>query len=64
MMRPSAAAVRARNLAKTHCPYGHPYSGENLYTAPNGYRQCRTCRRRNQKNFYRRGMGSDEMVSR
>ena len=33
------------NKVKTHCPYGHPYSGENLYIAPNGGRQCRTCRR-------------------
>lgn len=29
--------------AKTHCPQGHPYSGENLYTSPNGRRECRTC---------------------
>lgn len=35
---------RARNLAKTHCPKGHPYSGENLYITPIGQRHCRTCR--------------------
>jgi hypothetical protein len=30
---------------KTHCPYGHPYSGDNLIIARTGYRECRTCRR-------------------
>jgi hypothetical protein len=33
------------NLVKTHCPRGHPYSGENLYIRPNGDRNCRTCNR-------------------
>jgi len=28
---------------KTHCPAGHPYSGNNLYLEPNGGRKCRTC---------------------
>lgn len=33
-------------LAKTHCPSGHPLSGENLYQNPNNRkRACRTCRR-------------------
>lgn len=27
---------------KTHCPYGHPYSGDNLMVA-DGRRRCRTC---------------------
>lgn len=38
------------NKIKTHCPKGHPYSGDNLYIscvgrkgAPNGSRICRTC---------------------
>lgn len=30
---------------KTHCPQGHPYSGENLYTKPEGSRVCRICTR-------------------
>lgn len=30
--------------AKTHCPQGHPYSGDNLYVDPQGKRQCRRCR--------------------
>lgn len=35
---------QAANLAKTHCPQGHPYAGANLYVMPNGGRACRTCR--------------------
>lgn len=37
---------RGRNpqVNKTHCKHGHPLSGENLYTAPDGERGCRTCR--------------------
>lgn len=35
----------AKNLAKTHCPLGHPYNGVNLYVAPSGERQCNECRR-------------------
>lgn len=31
-----------RNTSKTHCPQGHPYSGENLYIYKT-WRQCRTC---------------------
>lgn len=38
------AGFVATNSAKTHCPVGHPYSGENLYTY-RGARACRTCRR-------------------
>lgn len=32
--------------SKTHCPYGHPYSGENLTIRPDGSRNCRACSRR------------------
>lgn len=31
--------------SKAKCPQGHDYSVENTYTAPNGWRQCRICRR-------------------
>ncbi len=34
-----------RQRAKTHCPRGHPYSGENLYVDATGRRHCRECRR-------------------
>ena len=29
--------------AKTHCPEGHPYSGDNLQINSKGRRTCRTC---------------------
>ena len=35
---------------KTHCPYGHPYSGENLVKMNNG-RGCLTCNRIRRKEF-------------
>lgn len=34
---------------RTHCPHGHPYSGDNLYVDPRGHRQCRTCARRRRR---------------
>lgn len=37
---PSALAAK-----KTHCPQGHPYSGDNLVFASNGGRVCLICRR-------------------
>lgn len=44
----SSAARQAggrANAAKTHCPKGHPYSGENLFLTSNGGRACRICQR-------------------
>jgi len=38
-----ATALLAR---KTHCKYGHPLSGENLYLNKLGQRNCRRCRKR------------------
>ncbi len=35
--------ARERQLSKTHCPHGHPYSGKNLILRKNGKRQCREC---------------------
>lgn len=41
---PRAIAIAAiKNKAKTHCPKGHAYSGENLYINPRGARVCRKC---------------------
>jgi hypothetical protein len=34
----------AKNRAKTHCPYGHPYDATNTYVSKGGRRHCRTCR--------------------
>lgn len=39
--------VSARNARKTHCPYGHPYSGENLLVSPGGSRKCKICQNKN-----------------
>lgn len=45
----SPAGILARvgrlNLAKTHCPQGHPYAGDNLFIHKRGARSCRTCMR-------------------
>lgn len=37
--------IAARNAKKTHCPRGHPFSGENLFITVTGSRWCRTCMR-------------------
>lgn len=37
------------NGQKTHCPQGHPYSGDNLYVKPDGRRVCRTCKNDQQR---------------
>ena len=42
----------ARNAEKTHCPHGHPYSGENTYRKPSMHgatRECRTCHRERER---------------
>ena len=37
--------IPAAHLRKTHCPQGHPYSGDNLILVRNGTaRRCRTCK--------------------
>jgi hypothetical protein len=46
---PSQQAANRRpmkrgNIAKTHCPSGHPYSGDNLRSTKHG-RKCRECDR-------------------
>lgn len=33
------------NKAKTTCPKGHPYAGDNLWVDKNGWRFCKTCNR-------------------
>lgn len=35
----------AWNVAKTHCPQGHPYAGDNLRIKRSGARVCRSCDR-------------------
>ena len=50
--------LRVAALAKTHCPKGHPYSGGNLYVAPDGHRDCITCQRARVRNWYHRNKGN------
>ncbi len=35
----------AQNARKRSCIHGHPLSGRNLYVNPNGFRECRECKR-------------------
>lgn len=34
----------ALQLARTHCPQGHPYDTNNTYITPTGARACKICR--------------------
>lgn len=34
---------RMQVRVRTHCPQGHPYSGDNLYVSSKGYKFCRAC---------------------
>lgn len=36
------------------CPNGHQYTPDNTYTAPDGHRRCRTCKRANERRNYRK----------
>lgn len=38
-------AFRAKALALTQCPDGHPYDAGNTYRRPDGARGCRACNR-------------------
>jgi hypothetical protein len=33
------------HAARTHCKWGHPFSGDNLRLTPRGHRRCVTCER-------------------
>ncbi|MFY1862077.1 HNH endonuclease signature motif containing protein [Achromobacter xylosoxidans] len=43
--------IIAANAAKTHCPHGHPYAGDNLKINVNGQRVCVTCSRISDKKY-------------
>lgn len=47
----------ATNLMTSHCPRGHPYSGENLRVNSRGARECRTCRNEEMRLYYQRRKG-------
>lgn len=49
-------AIAARlKKAKTVCPQGHPYSGDNLYITPTGERSCKECNREAKRRYRKRG---------
>lgn len=41
----TVSPLAKRNAAKTHCPAGHEYTGDNLRVTARGYRVCRACHR-------------------
>ena len=43
-----------RHGTETHCPQGHPYSGDNLIITSNGGRACRECKRDWSREYMRR----------
>ena len=49
---------KKRLAKKTQCPKGHPYSEENTYTRPNGWRECRLCIYLRNKEIRLRGKGN------
>lgn len=51
---PLTKASRKRGPYKTHCKYGHPRSGDNLYISPKGQRACRACVLRHVKAHFAR----------
>lgn len=44
MIRQGRCNAGKYQRAKTHCPSGHPYEGDNLVISKEGYRRCRECR--------------------
>lgn len=59
-LEPVTAAENTRRGGRsliTHCPKGHPYSGENLMSHPDGSRRCRECNRLRCKANYHRNKG-------
>jgi hypothetical protein len=49
-------SAKGRNhfRAQTHCPQNHAYSPENTYVTSQGFRQCKACRRSNDRAYYAR----------
>lgn len=48
----------ALNMKKTHCPKGHPYSGENLIIRKKNWRDCRICKNARWVAMHRRKMAN------
>lgn len=43
----NSESLTAKNAVKTHCKNGHEFTPENTYINPRPYRECLTCRRKN-----------------
>lgn len=43
---------------KTHCKHGHPFDETNTYISPDGFRTCKSCRRRHVNNNYAKKRGA------
>jgi hypothetical protein len=50
---PRENSIRGAMARITHCPQGHPYSGDNLKIV-SGARRCRICQRARQREAYQR----------
>lgn len=49
----NSESLPAKQVRRTHCPKGHPYSGDNLSkSAP--HRVCMTCKRASDRRIYER----------
>lgn len=47
-----------KNLAKTHCPQGHPYDEANTHVNKKGSRMCRQCMRIHCREWYAKADGA------
>lgn len=50
--------ISARAAAATHCPQGHPYSGDNLQVRKTGKRNCRECHREQNRRSWAKRRGA------
>jgi hypothetical protein len=46
--------LAAQQVKRTHCPYGHPYEGDNVFIGKSGSRFCRECSRRRSREQQRK----------
>ena len=46
---------------RTHCPYGHEYTPENIKPSKDGSRRCRECHRRNNRETMRKRYAIERM---
>jgi hypothetical protein len=53
ILAPGSLSPSAQQAQRTHCPNGHPLSGDNLFVFK-GHRDCLTCRRERTRRFHAR----------